>query len=350
MKLLVKAVDCASHGVREALTSVVDKLSQSLEAAAKAATAKRGAGGSTAAVVFVATQMRVAVTLNVGDSRAVAAPVDSMLNGQQMHDPSMTLPLSNDHDPCTNPSELGRILQLDLESSRVLHAAISRSLWAPAELKSYMWHNLTDRHNSSVECTIRQRVTVDIEGWTVVTLQRLVQSTHFNSTVCVTMEFAPLASPEATVATPCVGRVAPRCDGGLRMSRAFGDFVLKQRVPNIVPAFEVSVIPLPKSSSVIVVASDGLWEHIKTEQVVEQVTAEFRRAILQGSNFTSAMAMLQCNRLAAQAANAWRLSEGSGERDDIAIGLVFLPHQSRQDQHLQQTCLKAPDWFDLVES
>ncbi|KAL1523559.1 hypothetical protein AB1Y20_018495 [Prymnesium parvum] len=99
---------------------------------------------------------------------------------------------------------------------------------------------------------------------------------------------------------------------GLAMSRCLGDL---DAVPaGIVPTPEVTSRKLQPEDKFVVLASDGLWEFLPNDDVVECVNGFMNRgeSAIKATRF-----------LIAKAALAWRLEEGD-YRDDITVIVIYL--------------------------
>lgn len=69
-----------------------------------------------------------------------------------------------------------------------------------------------------------------------------------------------------------LGENATRIGGGLGVTRAFGDhFLKKENLGVICEPYVSQVIELDKTGSILVVASDGLWDVISPERAMEIV-------------------------------------------------------------------------------
>ncbi|CAD8086814.1 unnamed protein product [Paramecium primaurelia] len=97
---------------------------------------------------------------------------------------------------------------------------------------------------------------------------------------------------------------------GLAMSRSFGDYIASQvgviQEPEII---KHSLLPCDKF---IVVASDGIWEFLSNEQVIETVYEYYKRDDSQGA----------CQKLVQLARDAWQREDEV--IDDITIVVAFI--------------------------
>jgi len=113
---------------------------------------------------------------------------------------------------------------------------------------------------------------------------------------------------------------------GLAMSRSLGDGEAKGH--GVIPDPEIKVVTLNPAKSMsadgdafVVVASDGIWEFISSQQACDVVAGH-----------TSAREA--CDELVRLAEQRWKEEEGS-YRDDITCIVVFLPFlEDRGDEHL----------------
>ncbi|KAK6934709.1 PPM-type phosphatase-like domain [Dillenia turbinata] len=114
---------------------------------------------------------------------------------------------------------------------------------------------------------------------------------------------------------PEVARVwLPNSDSpGLAMSRAFGDFCLKDFGLTSVP--EIYYRRLTERDEFIVLATDGIWDVLSNKEVVDIVASAPGRA-------TAARALVDC------AVRAWKLKYPTSKNDDCAVVCLFLEHQS----------------------
>ncbi|KOO21086.1 protein phosphatase 2c [Chrysochromulina tobinii] len=99
--------------------------------------------------------------------------------------------------------------------------------------------------------------------------------------------------------------------GGLAVARAIGDGEMKTVGVSAVPS--TMCIPLREEDKVLVIASDGLWEHLSDEEVLA-FCYRYR-----------ADASLAAKALVLEAARAWY--EKGTYRDDITVCVFFLPFE-----------------------
>jgi len=103
---------------------------------------------------------------------------------------------------------------------------------------------------------------------------------------------------------------------GLAMARAFGDFCLKDYGVISVPEFSHRV--LTDRDQFIVLASDGVWDVLSNEEVVEVVASAPRRA-------SAARLVVDA------AAREWKLKYPTSKMDDCAVVCLFLDGKMDSD-------------------
>lgn len=104
-----------------------------------------------------------------------------------------------------------------------------------------------------------------------------------------------------------------RLGPGLTMTRAFGDWGARPLGFSAVP--EVTRHAIGEDDRFLIIASDGLWELIESEEAVQIVGA-----VYEGGQ----PAQLAALSLITAAANRWYVLEGPGYRDDITCVVVYL--------------------------
>ena len=97
-----------------------------------------------------------------------------------------------------------------------------------------------------------------------------------------------------------------RVNGMLAVSRAFGDYGLDKRL--IIPTPEYAEVPLCKDSNFLVLATDGLWDFLSNEEVVE-ILNEKKSSIKDMSSLAKLLALFAVSR---------------GSRDNITVMVVDL--------------------------
>jgi serine/threonine protein phosphatase PrpC len=115
---------------------------------------------------------------------------------------------------------------------------------------------------------------------------------------------------------PHIQRVwLPHLDSpGLAMSRAFGDFLLKNH--GIIAIPDVSYRRLTSNDQFLVLATDGVWDVLSNNEVVSIVSAE-------GSEETAARAVVEA------AVSAWKQKFPTSKRDDCTVVCLFLQKMKR---------------------
>ncbi|GKV03863.1 hypothetical protein SLEP1_g16105 [Rubroshorea leprosula] len=96
---------------------------------------------------------------------------------------------------------------------------------------------------------------------------------------------------------------------GLAMARAFGDFCLKEYGVISIPEFSHRI--LTERDQFIVLASDGVWDVLSNEEVVEIVSSAPTRA-------SAARILVE------SAAREWKLKYPTSKMDDCAVVCLFL--------------------------
>ncbi|XP_051144443.1 probable protein phosphatase 2C 34 [Andrographis paniculata] len=146
----------------------------------------------------------------------------------------------------------------------------------------------------------------------------------------LTTDFKPNIPQEAERITQCQGRVyclddepgvhrlwQPHKESpGLAMSRAFGDYCVKDF--GLVSVPEVTHRHITENDQFIVLATDGVWDVVSNEEAAEivQMAPDREKAAKQLVQF---------------AARAWRRKRRSIAMDDISAIVVFLHHQNESD-------------------
>lgn len=102
---------------------------------------------------------------------------------------------------------------------------------------------------------------------------------------------------------------------GLAMSRSFGDLVAAKVGISAVP--ELRRYNLTPDDKFIVIASDGLWEFMSNQEVVDLVAVDY----------LSASAESSCDKLVREAVRRWNQNESVV--DDITVVIVYLSVPSR---------------------
>jgi serine/threonine protein phosphatase PrpC len=97
---------------------------------------------------------------------------------------------------------------------------------------------------------------------------------------------------------------------GLAMSRSFGDLVGSE--VGVIASPEIKRYDLSADDKFIVIASDGLWEFMSNQEVVEIVAADFNSAAVE----------LSCEKLVKESVRRWKRQEETV--DDITVVIVYL--------------------------
>ncbi|CAN8257465.1 unnamed protein product [Cochlearia groenlandica] len=143
--------------------------------------------------------------------------------------------------------------------------------------------------------------------------------------VQLTNDLKPCVQREAERIRSCKGRVfameeepdvyrvwMPDDDcPGLAMSRAFGDFCLKDYGLMCIP--EVSCRKVSREDEFVVLATDGIWDVLSNEEVVK---------IVGGCKDKSTAA----DTLVQKAARSWRTKFPASKADDCAVVVLYLNH------------------------
>lgn len=96
---------------------------------------------------------------------------------------------------------------------------------------------------------------------------------------------------------------------GLAMARALGDYCLKSH--GVISEPEVTYRRITKRDEFVVLATDGVWDVLTNEQVVELVASEPERAVA-------------ARRVVETAVRVWKLKRGNSRVDDCAAVCLFL--------------------------
>ncbi|KAJ4975991.1 hypothetical protein NE237_001097 [Protea cynaroides] len=113
---------------------------------------------------------------------------------------------------------------------------------------------------------------------------------------------------------------------GLAMARAFGDFCLKDYGVISIPEFYHRV--LTESDQFIVLASDGVWDVLSNEEVVEIVTSAPNRS-------SAARIVVE------SAAREWKLKYPTSKMDDCAVVCLFLDGKMDSESEPEEQGISA---------
>lgn len=97
---------------------------------------------------------------------------------------------------------------------------------------------------------------------------------------------------------------------GLAMSRSFGDYVASQ--VGVIPEPEVLHFDVTTKDRFLAIASDGVWEFLSNEEIVEMVRPFYLKNDPEGA----------CEKIVRESTAAWKREDDV--IDDITIILVFL--------------------------
>ncbi|CAH8390501.1 unnamed protein product [Eruca vesicaria subsp. sativa] len=206
-------------------------------------------------------------------------------------------------------------------------------LWEEAFLKAFNAMDKELRSHPNVECFCSgsTAVTVIKQGshlfmGNIGDSRAILGSKESNDSMVatqLTVDLKPDLPREAERIKQCKGRVfaledepeVPRVwlpfdnAPGLAMARAFGDFCLKDYGVISVPEFSHRV--LTDRDQFIVLASDGVWDVLSNEEVVEVVSSAQSRA-------SAARLVVD------SAAREWKLKYPTSKMDDCAVVCLFL--------------------------
>ncbi|KAF3587570.1 hypothetical protein F2Q69_00025743 [Brassica cretica] len=213
-------------------------------------------------------------------------------------------------------------------------------LWEEAFLKAFSAMDKELRSHPNVECFCSgsTAVTVIKQGsnlfmGNIGDSRAILGSKDSNDSLVatqLTVDLKPDLPREAERIKQCKGRVfaledepeVPRVwlpydnAPGLAMARAFGDFCLKDYGVISVPEFSHRV--LTDRDQFIVLASDGVWDVLSNEEVVEVVASAPRRA-------SAARLVVDA------AAREWKLKYPTSKMDDCAVVCLFLDGKMDSD-------------------
>ncbi|CAK8542035.1 unnamed protein product [Lathyrus sativus] len=113
---------------------------------------------------------------------------------------------------------------------------------------------------------------------------------------------------------------------GLAMSRAFGDFCLKDY--GLIAAPDVSYRKITKQDEFVVLASDGIWDVLTNSEVVNIVASAPRKSIA-------------AKLLVKRAVRAWRYKYPGSKVDDCAVICLFLNEEPVLSHYQSTTSRKS---------
>lgn len=207
------------------------------------------------------------------------------------------------------------------------------SLWKEAFLKSYKSMDKELRSHPSLDCFCSGSTAVTIvkQGsnlfmGSIGDSRAIMASNDSNNSLVaiqLTVDLKPDLPREAERIKRCKGRVFALQDEpevsrvwlpfddapGLAMARAFGDFCLKEYGVISIPEFSHRIIT--EKDKFIVLASDGVWDVLSNEEVIEIVSSSPIRS-------TAARTVVD------SAAREWRNKYPTSRMDDCAVVCLFL--------------------------
>ncbi|KAJ8763764.1 hypothetical protein K2173_003546 [Erythroxylum novogranatense] len=224
------------------------------------------------------------------------------------------------------------------------------SLWREAFLKSYkvMDKELRSHPNLDCFCSGSTAVTIVKQGSNLfmgnIGDSRAILGSKDNNDAMVavqlTVDLKPDLPREAERIKRCKGRVFAMQDEpevqrvwlpfddapGLAMARAFGDFCLKDYGVISMPEFSHRI--LTERDQFIVLASDGVWDVLSNEEVVEIVSSAPTR---------SSAARI----LVDSAAREWKLKYPTSKMDDCAVVCLFLDGKMDSESDYEEQCFSS---------
>ncbi|XAR68032.1 Phosphoprotein phosphatase [Bertholletia excelsa] len=224
------------------------------------------------------------------------------------------------------------------------------SLWKEAFLKSYkaMDKELRSHPNLDCFCSGSTAVTIVKQGsnlymGNIGDSRAILGSKDSNDSMIaiqLTVDLKPDLPREAERIKRCKGRVFALQDEpevprvwlpfddapGLAMARAFGDFCLKEYGVISIPEFSHRV--LTERDKFIVLASDGVWDVLSNEEVVEIVSSAPTR---------SSAARI----LVDSAAREWKSKYPTSKMDDCAVVCLFLDGKMDSESDYEEQCFSS---------
>lgn len=224
------------------------------------------------------------------------------------------------------------------------------SLWREAFLKSYkaMDKELRSHPNLDCFCSGSTAVTIVKQGSNLfmgnIGDSRAILGSKDSSDAMVaiqlTVDLKPDLPREAERIKRCKGRVFALQDEpevqrvwlpfddapGLAMARAFGDFCLKEYGVISIPEFSHRIIS--ERDKFIVLASDGVWDVLSNEEVVEIVSSAPTRS-------SAARILVE------SAAREWKSKYPTSKMDDCAVVCLFLDGKMDSESDYEETCFSS---------
>ncbi|KAK4386045.1 putative protein phosphatase 2C 52 [Sesamum angolense] len=237
-------------------------------------------------------------------------------------------------------------------------------LWREAFLKSYkaMDKELRSHPNLDCFCSGSTAVTVVKQGsnlfmGNIGDSRAILGSKDSNDSMVaiqLTVDLKPDLPREAERIKRCKGRVFALQDEpevqrvwlpfddapGLAMARAFGDFCLKEYGVISIPEFSHRV--LSDRDKFVVLASDGVWDVLSNEEVVEIVSSAPTRS-------SAARILVE------SAAREWKAKYPTSKMDDCAVVCLFLDgkmdsESDYEEQGFSSATLQSNHSGNVVES
>ncbi|XP_047156749.1 probable protein phosphatase 2C 52 [Vigna umbellata] len=224
------------------------------------------------------------------------------------------------------------------------------SMWREAFMKAYkaMDKELRSHPNLDCFCSGSTAVTVVKQGsnlfmGNIGDSRAIMGSKDINDVMVaiqLTVDLKPDLPREAERIKRCKGRVFALQDEpevhrvwlpfddapGLAMARAFGDFCLKEYGVISIPEFSHRL--LTDKDQFIVLASDGIWDVLSNEEVVEIVSSAPSR---------SSAARI----LVDSAAREWKLKYPTSKVDDCAVVCLFLDGKMDSESDCEEQCFSS---------
>ncbi|CAL0323650.1 unnamed protein product [Lupinus luteus] len=224
------------------------------------------------------------------------------------------------------------------------------SIWREAFLKAYhaMDKELRSYRNLDCFCSGSTAVTIVKQGsnlfmGSIGDSRAIMGSKDSNDSMLaiqLTIDLKPDLPREAERIKRCKGRVFALQDEpevhrvwlpfddapGLAMARAFGDFCLKEYGVISIPEFYHRV--LTDGDQFIVIASDGVWDVLSNEEVVEIVSSAPTRSSAARS-------------VVASAAREWKLKYPTSKMDDCAVVCLFLDGKMDSESECDEQCFSS---------
>ncbi|KAJ1434575.1 PPM-type phosphatase domain [Sesbania bispinosa] len=224
------------------------------------------------------------------------------------------------------------------------------SMWRDAFMKAYkaMDKDLRSHPNLDCFCSGSTAVTIVKQGSNLfmgyIGDSRAIMGSKDNNDLMVAIQLSVDLKPdlpkEAERIKRCKGRVFALQDEpevprvwlpfddapGLAMARAFGDFCLKEYGVISIPEFSHRL--LTDRDQFIVLASDGVWDVLSNEEVVEIVSSAPSRS-------SAARVLVD------SAAREWKLKYPTSKMDDCAVVCLFLDGKMDPESDCDEPCFSS---------